>query len=173
MAVGKGHWEPHHQNSNLKKFLARRRWQRCGQAIRAMKRMSGLMLKRRTRHGSSDSATSTPPLSRNSSRESSRENSPLLPRRIVTQVGQDAPDSDQEEEPTKTGAKVGAKNQQLAASSSGLGRCEVGPLGPRLNLLEARLKEELQITGGSMLYRKQEMEKEKTSSKSSSLKDRT
>ena len=26
---------------NFRKFLARRRWQRCGQAIRAMKRMSG------------------------------------------------------------------------------------------------------------------------------------
>ncbi|XP_059080354.1 myosin light chain kinase, smooth muscle-like isoform X1 [Tigriopus californicus] len=34
--------------AKLRKFLARRRWQRCGQAIRAMKRMSGLMLKRRS-----------------------------------------------------------------------------------------------------------------------------
>jgi hypothetical protein len=29
------------KTDNLRKFLARRRWQRCGQAIRAMKRMSG------------------------------------------------------------------------------------------------------------------------------------
>jgi hypothetical protein len=29
------------KTENLRKFLARRRWQRCGQAIRAMKRMSG------------------------------------------------------------------------------------------------------------------------------------
>merc|ERR1712226_494671 len=29
--------------ANLKKFLVRRRWQKCGQAIRAMKRMTGLV----------------------------------------------------------------------------------------------------------------------------------
>ena len=35
------------KTDNLKKFLARRRWQQCGQAIRAMKRMSSkLQLKK-------------------------------------------------------------------------------------------------------------------------------
>ncbi|XP_023322936.1 myosin light chain kinase, smooth muscle isoform X2 [Eurytemora carolleeae] len=33
--------------ANLKRYLARMRWQRCGQAIRAMKRVSSLILERR------------------------------------------------------------------------------------------------------------------------------
>jgi len=36
------------QTVNLRKFLARRRWQRCGQAMRAMTRMSSLVVKRKT-----------------------------------------------------------------------------------------------------------------------------
>lgn len=75
--------------TNLKKFVARRRWQRCGQAIRAMKRMSGLMLKRRnsgdpnslSRRGSSASVTSSPSISRRNSEDfdDSPSNSPKEP----------------------------------------------------------------------------------------------
>merc|ERR1719430_89348 len=43
------------KTENLRKFLARRRWQRCGQAIRAMNRMTE-MVKRRV---NSDSETNT------------------------------------------------------------------------------------------------------------------
>lgn len=42
------------KTENLRKFLARRRWQRCGQAIRAMSRMSGMM-KRRGSNSSTES----------------------------------------------------------------------------------------------------------------------
>jgi len=38
------------RTENLRRFLARRRWQRCGQAIRAMSRMTGMM--RRSRESS-------------------------------------------------------------------------------------------------------------------------
>merc|ERR1711990_390487 len=38
------------RTDNLRRFLARRRWQRCGQAIRAMSRMTGMM--RRSRESS-------------------------------------------------------------------------------------------------------------------------
>ena len=51
-------WLKHHEDldrnkvvlntENHRKYLARRRWQRCGQAIRAMKRMSGLMLRKQS-----------------------------------------------------------------------------------------------------------------------------
>jgi len=42
------------RTENLRRFLARRRWQRCGQAIRAMSRMTGMM--RRSRESSPKTA---------------------------------------------------------------------------------------------------------------------
>eukprot|EP00092_Neocalanus_flemingeri_P025694 GFUD01027856.1.p1 GENE.GFUD01027856.1~~GFUD01027856.1.p1 ORF type:complete len:392 (+),score=90.66 GFUD01027856.1:31-1176(+) len=36
------------KTDKLRRFLARRRWQRCGQAIRALNRMSSLMIKKRS-----------------------------------------------------------------------------------------------------------------------------
>eukprot|EP00095_Tigriopus_kingsejongensis_P007737 maker-scaffold200_size264178-snap-gene-1.18 protein:Tk07737 transcript:maker-scaffold200_size264178-snap-gene-1.18-mRNA-1 annotation:"myosin light chain kinase" len=58
--------------AKLRKFLARRRWQRCGQAIRAMKRMSGLMLKRRSTQ-SMDATIQEDPLEKSKSDGSSSE----------------------------------------------------------------------------------------------------
>eukprot|EP00092_Neocalanus_flemingeri_P063530 GFUD01076901.1.p1 GENE.GFUD01076901.1~~GFUD01076901.1.p1 ORF type:complete len:354 (+),score=89.18 GFUD01076901.1:116-1063(+) len=46
------------KTENLRKFLARRRWQRCGQAIRAMQRMSSLMVKRRSSETDDSPSTS-------------------------------------------------------------------------------------------------------------------
>lgn len=43
------------KTENLRKFLARRRWQRCGQAIRALSRMSSPVMKRRGSNSSTES----------------------------------------------------------------------------------------------------------------------
>jgi len=56
------------KTENLRKFLARRRWQRCGQAIRAMKRMTGLLKRTKeanlSRTSSIESLESSPTNSR-------------------------------------------------------------------------------------------------------------
>jgi len=150
------------KTDNLKKFLARRRWQRCGQAIRAMSRMSGMM-KRRTRNASADSPSSTPPLSREGSREASRESSPQLPRRnIMTE--------DRNPGATSPATVLEDGKQLQCPRTPPLGRSDIAP---RLNLLEARLKEELSLPG-NRVFRKQELDKEKSGkSSANTLKDRT
>jgi len=64
------------KTENLRKFLARRRWQRCGQAIRAMSRMSGMMKRR-----GSNSSTESLQGSRDNSPVPSPLASPVTPRR--------------------------------------------------------------------------------------------
>merc|ERR1719317_1279701 len=58
------------KTENLRRFLARRRWQMCGQAIRAMQRMTSLAVKRRSSQ-SSLSGENSPSVSPNTSRPSS------------------------------------------------------------------------------------------------------
>ncbi|XP_023328348.1 myosin light chain kinase, smooth muscle isoform X2 [Eurytemora carolleeae] len=129
------------KTDNLRKFLARRRWQRCGQAIRAMKRMSGLMLKRQSslslsRAGSNDSLCSTPPLSRSNSREGS----PLLERK---------------HKPEENDVSSESQDQGVPGMNQGApGSCR--DRAPRLNLLESRLREELSLE--TLVFRKQDID---------------
>jgi len=153
------------KTENLRKFLARRRWQRCGQAIRAMKRMSGLakdrkglvkgqkgLIKRRnggsssnlSRSSSTESLGSTPPLSRTNSRDGSPLASPQLERRNIG-------DKEGKSDDPAASPKDGAPNSPSQSGAAGR--------APRLNLLEARLKEELQI--GGLVYRQKDLRAEK------------
>jgi len=106
------------KTDNLRKFLARRRWQRCGQAVRAMKRMSGLM--QRSRANSRDSSMGSP--------AASPTVSPLASPRTARRNSEDF---------------LTHELQPASKSTPGSPRLGTNRTKPaKLNLLEERLKEE-------------------------------
>jgi len=118
------------KTDNLRAFLARRRWQRCGQAIRAMRRMKGLIKKdggEGLSCGSSmESLLSSAEQSPAGSKSGSPISSPVTARRIIREA---ADPSQSPQSPSLVAART-----------------------IKLNLLEERLKEE--FSGSSRLLTK-------------------
>lgn len=130
------------KTDNLRAFLARRRWQRCGQAIRAMRRMKGLTKKDGSGLG---------PLSCSSSMESllsSTEASPAV----------SAPSSPLASPVT---ARRGTTSRQGAESQSSPQSPNLSANRPptaRLNLLEEKLKEEFKGNSRLLLSNSESLE---------------
>jgi len=119
------------KTDNLRAFLARRRWQRCGQAIRAMRRMKGLIKKDAAGEGlscgsSMESLLSSAEQSPAGSNSGSPISSPVTARRIIREA---ADPSQSPQSPSLVAART-----------------------TKLNLLEERLKEE--FSGSSRLLTK-------------------
>jgi len=124
------------KTENLRKFLARRRWQRCGQAIRAMSRMSGLMKRR----GSNSSAESL------DSRDHSPVPSPLASPQVARKNKENTDTKDNSPVPSPLASPATSRrNKEMEVTGEGGVRA-------RLNLLEERLRGEF---GGSRVVRSQ------------------
>jgi len=132
------------KTENLRKFLARRRWQRCGQAIRAMSRMSGLMKRR----GSNSSAESG---SRDNSPVPSPLASPLASRKskdgATVVESKDASPVPSPLASPSTARRALPKEGEVPAGESSV--------RAKLNLLEERLRGEF---GGTRVIKSQQKE---------------